>query len=127
MTTHYSDRVVVCGIAVEQLVLSLLGLWLALAVPYGGGIDPGLAAYAAWGLVSALLLFSGKLFARIIALPWHLVFSAYFIYKSSAGHPRNQTDRIVEIWAYCDLLAIAYLIVTVVIQGRGRRTTAQEF
>lgn len=122
MKSQYFDRFIICGIAVEQLALSVLGIWLAFMVPYGGGLHPILAAYVLWGFVSALLLFSAKLFARIIAIPWHVIFSAYVIFKSLVGRPHNQTDRIIQVWAFYNLLAIAYLIGTVFVQWRRQRT-----
>jgi hypothetical protein len=124
MESQYFDRFIVCGIALEQSLLALLGIWLALMVPYGGGFHPILTAYVLWGFISGLLLFSGKLFARIIAIPWHVIFSAYIIFKSSVGHTQNQSDRIIEVWAYYNLLAIAYLIGTLFIQLRKQRTPA---
>jgi hypothetical protein len=122
MGHQYFDRVIICGIALEQAVLSMLGIWLALMTPDGGGPYPLLTAYAFWGFVSALKLFSGKLVARIIAIPWLAAFSVYVIW---AGRPHNQTDRIAQVWGYYNLLAIAYLIGSGFAQWRRRRPSVR--
>jgi hypothetical protein len=76
-------------------------------------------------LISALMLFSGKLFARIIAIPWLAAFSAYLIWTTLVGRAQNQTDRIVQRWGFCNLLAIAYLIGSGFIQRRSRRAAVR--
>lgn len=120
MKSRQIDKVIICGIAVEQLALSVLGIWLALMVPYGGGPHPVLTVYVLWGFVSALILFSGKLIGRLIAIPWHTIFTTYVIVKSLAGRAHNQTDLIIQLCGLCNLVIIVYLIRTAATQWRER-------
>jgi hypothetical protein len=103
-----NKRFVLSCIALNQLALSLLVGWLALLVPYGGGLHPLLAAYALWGLISACALFSARARPKIIALPWHLLFVGYVLVHSLGQQTVNQGDRIIQIWAMGDLLAVIY-------------------
>jgi peptidoglycan/LPS O-acetylase OafA/YrhL len=72
------DRVIVCFIAAVQLFCSGFDL---LYLGIGRGPE-GLIAYFVCGLVSALALFSGRFWARLVAVLWQALMLAYFLLKA---------------------------------------------
>ncbi|SRR5260221_8159295 len=119
------DKLFIIGIALEQLVLSVFGIWSAFMIPYGGGYQPLLGAYAAWGLISAFTLFSGKALSRTVALPWHAIFVGYVLVSSAKGLSDNPTDRAMQIVAFCDLFVVFYLTRTALAYFRNQTTKPQ--
>jgi len=72
------DRIVVCIIAAVQLFISAYDL-----LYFGIGHGPaGVMAYFVWGLISALALFTGRVFTRLIAILWQALMLAYFLLKA---------------------------------------------
>src|SRR6266481_1431679 len=118
------DKLIIGAIVVVQLLVSLLCMWLAFLIPYGGS-HPLLGAYAGWGLISALALVSGKVLPRIVALLWHAIFVGYILISSIGGSPLNQGDRIVRIVGFCDLFSVLYLTRAAITYFRNRTAKPQ--
>ena len=98
------DRIIVCIIAVVQLFCSGFDL-LYLGIGRG---PAGLIAYFVWGLVSALALFSGRTWTRLLAVFWQALMLIYFLLKA-----RTPEDAFLPV--ACIAPAMIYLIVTAVL------------
>jgi len=75
-----------------------------------------LMAYFLWGGGSALVLFTGKLFARLLAIPWQALMLTYFFLKARAP----EDALLPAAWI---LPAMIYLAVTAILQFRRNRNT----
>jgi hypothetical protein len=98
------DRIVVCFIAAVQMSCSGFDL-LYLGIGRGPG---GLIAYFVCGLVSALALFSGRFWTRLVAVLWQALMLTYFLLKA-----RSPQD--VFLPAVLIAPAMIYLAVTAVV------------
>lgn len=98
------DRIIVCFIAAVQVFYSGFDL---LYLGIGRGPE-GLIAYFVWGLVSALALFSGRFWARLLAVLWQALMLTYFLLKA-----RSPQDALLP--AALIAPAIIYLAVTAVV------------
>jgi hypothetical protein len=98
------DKVIVCIIAAVQLFCSGFGL---LYLGIGRGPE-GLIAYFFWGLASALVLFGGKFWTRVVAVLWQALMLTYFLLKA-----RSPQDAFLP--AAWIAPAMIYLAVTAVL------------
>jgi hypothetical protein len=69
-----------------------------------------------WGGGSALVLFTGKLFARVLAIPWQALMLTHFFLKARAP----EDALLPAAWI---LPAMIYLAVTAILQFRRNRNT----
>ena len=105
MKTPSFEKAIIFAIAINQLLLSLIFLEIALVY----GLSPFLAILGLWGLINAFALFSSSVLPRAGAFFWHLLFVGYVFVSLISGPHQNASDRFIVVWAVIDLAAILYL------------------
>lgn len=109
------DRIIVCIIAAVQMFCSGFDV-LYLGIGRGPG---GLIAYFVCGLGSALALFSGRFWARVVAVSWQMLMLTYFLLKA-----RSSQDAFLPLaWI---APAMIYLAVTAVVSFLRKSQNSNE-
>jgi len=102
-----ADRKIVVLIALGQLALSSLVLFMEFGIAYGGGFRPLLTPYFLSGFINAWFLFSARPGPRVVAFCWQIIFAAMILIRP--GSMDNPTDRGFLVFALLTIVAAAYL------------------
>jgi hypothetical protein len=109
------DKLIIRVFASAQLLISLVGFpFVIFALNYGGaaanpGVLPLILLYLFYGVVTAVLLYSTRTFARVLAFVWHALLVARVIGSSAfANRPIVGSGRFVPV-LLISIAAVLYL------------------
>ncbi|HEY6306472.1 MAG TPA: hypothetical protein VI488_08470 [Candidatus Angelobacter sp.] len=123
-----ADRGILIAIALEQIALSVLVLYIAAMFPSGSRGNL-LRLYALAGPISAFALFFNGPLPRIISMLWHAASPYVRLLAVAIARGTLRADStptsVYLWWGFFDVVAALYLATTAVIQYRKRRSTRQ--
>jgi len=114
-----ADKLIVFLIALGQLGICALLLFMEFGVAYGGGFRPILTPFLLAGFVGAWLLFSRLRVPRIMSIVWQAIFAGVILL--GPGNPENATDRSMSAIALLAVVVVAYLCMSTFVWQRGEK------